>query len=110
MREVGLIPSSTGQPGGKDTGQSVSHYIEEGGRFDKACTAYLATAPAILYHDRAGDGEAAATRKKKAASKTRYTCPGCQQNAWAKPDAKLICGKCEEAMEAAEPEQDEDES
>ena len=42
MREVGLIPSDTGQPGGKETGQKVSHTIEPGGRFERACTAYLA--------------------------------------------------------------------
>ena len=35
-------------------------------------------------------------RKKKAASKTRYACPGCGWNAWAKPDALLICGECYE--------------
>jgi hypothetical protein len=30
-------------------------------------------------------------RRKKAARKTRYTCPGCATNAWAKPgDAKLL--------------------
>ncbi len=57
MREVGLIPSDTGKPGGKDTGQKVSDYLEEGGRFERACTAFLATNAAILYHDRAGDGE-----------------------------------------------------
>lgn len=109
MREVGLIPSSTGQPGGKDVGQRVSHYIEEGGRFDRACAAYLATAPAILYHDRAGDGDTAVTRKKKAASKTKYTCPGCEFNAWAKPDANLWCGDCQEPMEAEEmPDQGEE--
>jgi predicted SprT family Zn-dependent metalloprotease len=107
MREIGLIPTDTGQPGGRDTGQKVTHIIEDGGRFDKACTAYLATAPAILYHDRAGDGEAA-TRKKKAASKTKYTCPVCEMNAWAKPDARLICGDCSEEMEAEELEQGED--
>ena len=43
MREIGLIPTDTGQPGGKDTGQKVTHNIEEGGRFDQACTAFLAT-------------------------------------------------------------------
>jgi len=100
MREVGLIPTADGQPGGKETGQSMTHLIEEGGRFDRACAAYLATAPAILYHDRAGDGDAAAIRKKKAASKTKYTCPACELNAWAKPDAHLVCGDCGEAMEA----------
>jgi len=27
-------------------------------------------------------------------SKTKFTCPKCGQNAWAKPDATLICGVC----------------
>jgi hypothetical protein len=97
MREIGLIPSDTGQPGGKDTGEKVSHYIDQAGRFAKVCAAYLATGAAILYHDRAGEGDA---RKKKAASKTKYTCPVCDLNAWAKPDAHLVCGDCGEAMEA----------
>jgi predicted SprT family Zn-dependent metalloprotease len=97
MREIGLIPTDTGQPGGKETGQSMTHTIAEGGHFAQACAAFLATGAAILYHDRAGDGE---TRKKKAASKTRYTCPACRTNAWAKPNTKLICGDCEEPMQA----------
>ena len=33
---------------------------------------------------------------KKAASKTKYTCPNCEQNARAKPGAALICGVCYE--------------
>ena len=33
-------------------------------------------------------------RKKKAASKTKYTCPTCGANTWAKPETKLICGVC----------------
>jgi len=32
--------------------------------------------------------------KAKKASKTKFTCPECGQNAWAKPDAALICGDC----------------
>jgi predicted SprT family Zn-dependent metalloprotease len=35
MVEIGLIPSHTGEPGGKQTGQRVSHHIEEGGLFDQ---------------------------------------------------------------------------
>jgi predicted SprT family Zn-dependent metalloprotease len=93
MRSVGLIPSDTGEPGGKETGQKMGHYIEDGGPFEKACAALLATNAAILYHDRAGEDSAA--RRKKAASKTKYTCPGCDLNAWAKPDAHLVCGECE---------------
>ena len=36
MKEIGLQPSSTGEPGGKETGQTVSHYIIPGGRYAKA--------------------------------------------------------------------------
>lgn len=103
MREIGLIPSDTAEPSGKDTGQKVSHYIEPGGRFEKACAAHLASTAAILYHDRAGDEQAAKTRKTKAASKTKYTCPTCGVNAWAKPEVNLICGDCHETMEAEQP-------
>jgi len=35
MKSVGLIPSSTGEPGGKETGQKMSHYPEEGGLFER---------------------------------------------------------------------------
>ncbi len=27
MKEIGLQPTTTGEPGGKETGQSVTHYI-----------------------------------------------------------------------------------
>ncbi len=105
MREVGLIPVSIDQPG-KEVGQKVTHTIEQHGRFDQVCTAWLHTSTPILYHDLAGEGDA--TRKKKAASKTKFTCPACEQNAWAKPGAHLICGDCSEEMEAEQPEDGED--
>ena len=37
--------------------------------------------------------------RRKAASKTKYTCPDCEQNAWARPSANLVCGDCEVQME-----------
>lgn len=36
MKEIGLYPSDTGKPGGKETGCRVGHYILEGERFDTA--------------------------------------------------------------------------
>jgi hypothetical protein len=108
MRAVGLIPTDSGEPGGKVTGQRVTHFIEQGGNFERVCTAWLHTSQAILYHDRAGDEGARKTRKTKAASKTKYTCPACELNAWAKPDAHLICGDCSEEMEAEETDEGED--
>jgi hypothetical protein len=44
MREIGLQPSSTGEPGGMETGQTVSHYIIPGGR--------LAQLPDAFYTNR----------------------------------------------------------
>ena len=35
MREIGLQPSSTGEPGGRETGQSMTHYILPDGRYTK---------------------------------------------------------------------------
>jgi hypothetical protein len=53
-----------------------------------------------------GDADAA-KRKKKAASETKYTCPSCSVNAWAKPYTTLICGDCREEMLADEPGDDD---
>ena len=36
MKEIGLQPSTTGEPGGKETGQSVTHYILPGGPYATA--------------------------------------------------------------------------
>ena len=97
MHEIGLIPSATGQEGDKETGQKMTHYIEEHGRFDLAVQTFLTNHQAILYSDQATDTDK--TRKKKAASKTKYTCPSCGLNAWAKPDAPLVCGDCLKPMQ-----------
>jgi predicted SprT family Zn-dependent metalloprotease len=90
MMEIGLHPSSTGEPGGKQTGPKVSHYVVEGGPFAQAFARLKAAGFELRWQSRADDRE----RQKKAASKTKYTCPNCEQNAWAKPDASLICGAC----------------
>jgi hypothetical protein len=90
MREIGLQPSSTAEPGGKETGQKVSHYIIPGGRYAQAY-AKLAERGFQLHWQSAA--ESGVDRAKKA-SKTKYTCPICGQNAWAKPEALLICGVC----------------
>jgi predicted SprT family Zn-dependent metalloprotease len=108
MKAVGLIPSDTGAPGGKEIGQKVTHYIEAGGPFERACAELVKKGFNPLYVElwtEAGEK----TRKKKAASKTRYTCPQCQTNAWAKPDVKLICGECDERMLAEGDDGDSDE-
>jgi predicted SprT family Zn-dependent metalloprotease len=105
MKEIGLHPSSTGAPGGKETGQHVSHYVIAGGAFAVAFAKLQASGFTLRWQSRTDDDP---QRKAKTASKTKYTCPECGQNAWAKPGAMLICGVCYEeseeirAMEEAE--------
>jgi Zn finger protein HypA/HybF involved in hydrogenase expression len=45
---------------------------------------------------------AQAGKGAKERSKTKYSCPSCGQNAWAKPDSVLVCGECMDPMEAEE--------
>jgi predicted SprT family Zn-dependent metalloprotease len=104
MKEIGLQPSTTGAPGGKETGQSVTHYIVAGGRYARAYAKLKASGFQLHWQSAPQDAQA----KAKKASKTKFTCPECGQNAWAKPDALLICGNCYDDSEfllmLAEPE------
>ena len=86
MEVIGLIPSNTGLPGGKQTGQQMTHYTQDGGSFDLKCSALLADGFTIPWHARTENPLAA----KKRASKTKYTCPSCGTNAWAKPETAII--------------------
>jgi predicted SprT family Zn-dependent metalloprotease len=104
MKEIGLQPTDCDGKG-REVGQKITHKIVEDGPFARACARFLHTHQAVLFHDRWSDEEQAKA-KKKAKSKTKYVCPGCAQNAWAKPGASLMCGDCEERMEAEEPEED----
>jgi hypothetical protein len=101
MTELGLTPTDDGTPNGKTTGQRMHHMVVPNGPFAKACAAFFQNHHPTLYHDRLADEEAK-TRKRKAASKTKYTCSSCGANAWAKPDTNLWCGDCEEPMEPAD--------
>lgn len=101
MHEVGLTPTDTGAPGGKETGQKMTHIITADGRFAHACARVIAEHPALLYSDRASDDDSQKARKKSA-SKSKYTCSGCGLNAWAKPEAALWCGTCQQPMTAEE--------
>jgi hypothetical protein len=96
MIEVGLMPSDTGAEGGKQTGQRMTHDMIEGGGFDHATEELLATNFRLNWQSAAAGGRI----RPKGKNKVRYTCPSGGQNAWAKPEASLVCGACEETMEA----------
>ena len=91
MKEIGLQPTTTGGPDGKETGQSVTHFVIKGGPYARAYAELKKKGLKLRWESPAG---LAAEGKAKSESKTKFTCPQCEQNAWAKPDAVLICGSC----------------
>lgn len=113
MKRVGLTPSTTGRPGGKETGHSVSHYVTPRGAYADAFRDWsdqglrlewagsiqqLPAEPAEGDDNSEDEGETRAEKSRK--SKTKFTCPDCQQNAWAKPTANIVCGDCLKRMES----------
>ena len=81
-----LMPSDTGAPGGKRTGQRVTHYVAADGPFARAFAARKFVVP---YYDRVGESDV--TRKKR---KVAYTCPSCDDKVWGKSEVQPHCGKC----------------
>jgi hypothetical protein len=114
MEQVGLIPSDTGQPGGKKTGQSMTHYIAENGKyetvFSKLPESYLLPFTSVegdligrLVNGMNGSDPKAKNpiSSKKAnlirpgRKKTKYSCPSCKANVWGKPKLEIRCVACE---------------
>jgi len=95
MKAIGLYPSNTGAPGGKETGQKMTHYIIDGGAFDIALAKLIEDGFKLGWQSATDvDGGSSGKGGGKKTSKVKYTCPQCEANAWAKPKAKLVCGEC----------------
>jgi predicted SprT family Zn-dependent metalloprotease len=96
MERIGLMPSDTGAPGGKRTGQQMTHYIIEGGPFEGACMALVAKGFRLSWTDLAGDARPGG----KSGSRTKYACPSCSAAVWGKDGLRLGCMDCEAELEA----------
>lgn len=86
MTAIGLLPSATGLPGGRATGQGIRHYIETGGRFERAFrempVAYLwPFRPAAIEDGKSGGYSV----------KVMYRCVGCGSKVWGKGGLGLVC-------------------
>ncbi|MDG2450892.1 MAG: hypothetical protein P8M34_14685 [Saprospiraceae bacterium] len=109
MIDVGLMPSSTGRPGGKTKGQNMSDYPIENGVFLKALDnmpdsyklPFISIEGEKKYQaQNLGTGTAtsvsdAPEAPPKPKNKVKYTCPSCAANCWGKPELNLVCGDCE---------------
>lgn len=96
MVEIGLTPTSTGKPGGKPTGQRMTHLIELDGRFTSA---FAKLPKEALLPWVSGDvlEEKEPTPKQRRATNFKYICTGCSTRIWAKtPGLQAFCGNCGE--------------
>lgn len=112
MIAIGLHPSDTGAPGGKHTGERMTHYIVAGGRFHTVATALIASGFTLSWGDyvlptEEGDGgpvvgPAGARKRMTAASsgRVRFQCPKCKSRAWGKPSLRVACADCRQLMQA----------
>jgi len=107
MEEIGLMPSNTGQPGGKKTGQGMTHYIIQNGLFVNAFNRlaekqikYVSPSKYGLTQDVSATAGTANKTAEAKALKTKYSCP-CGNNVWGKPALSIICAACDEAFEQA---------
>jgi hypothetical protein len=89
MEEVGLIPSDTGQPGGKKTGQRMTHYVDPDGLFQQAFN-QLKNKALKYTPQRATEDDRKTVRR---AAKTKYECP-CGNKVWGKAELHLVCVDC----------------
>lgn len=91
MKRIGLHPSESGAPGGKETGRRVSHYVIEGGPFERVVGGLPVTLDWV--------GLLPNKRKKKAREpKTTYCCPSCEAKVRGVVGLSIQCMECEEQM------------
>jgi hypothetical protein len=107
MVEVGLIPTDTGELGGKMTGKAMTHIIAEGGKFAQIGADMIKAGRFHLtWADVAGrptvepKGQEPKLATKGATkgqpiqvpgTRGKFTCPSCGANAWGKPSLRLTC-------------------
>lgn len=114
MIEVGLMPTDTGKPGGKTTGQRMGDYPIANGPFARLAAEMFANGYRVSWFDRqkpkprkaasasaGADGEGAgdaSSGRTKSGQRRKFTCPSCKANAYGKSSLTLICGGCDERM------------
>lgn len=107
MQQIGLMPSHTGKPGGRTTGEQMSDYIVEGHQFDKACKNLLTKNFTLSWLDRFPafkpdkiDGKLKnilkfSEPKVNKSNRVKYGCKGCGMQLWGKPKLKILCGEAD---------------
>jgi hypothetical protein len=100
MEAVGLIPSNTGKPDGRQTGYQMTHYVKEGGLFERATDHLLSQGFHLTWgHGCKGanaSGDPDDTQEpKQNKGKVKLACPEahCDLRVWGKATAHVLCGE-----------------
>lgn len=96
MEKIGLMPSSTGEKGGRRTGVKVSHWIIPNGKFEICCKEFLQDKKINWQNVRINES-AKQTRSHK--SKLKYKCPDCEKSVLSKDEIRVMCMSCDREME-----------
>jgi predicted SprT family Zn-dependent metalloprotease len=99
MTAIGLTPTHNGNPGGRRTGQRMTHLIDDEGPFMTACNQLLASGFHVTFVETSLDREnAERVRRMKNESHTRFVCPNCGAQVRGKPATQVDCRPCDEPM------------
>jgi len=123
MESIGLIPSDTGKPGGKRTGDKMADYAAENGLFlkvvkrlmvdefnipwaDRRAPAAMALMPtgsgALAAGAEGAEGAEAPAPTSRGKTKYSHRCSEDALNLWGKPGLAIMCGTCGGRYEPAE--------
>jgi len=111
MKEIGLYPSTTGEPGGKETGDRVHHYIVPDSPFTRGCSKLTNKGFTLPWKERMEPqgsekqaSEESLPKEAKSGRRVKYTCPAEDHlNAWAKPGVmSLMCADHQVALKPEE--------
>lgn len=121
MMQIGLIPSDTGEAGGKKTGQKMADYPLPNGKFMEVCKCLVNSGFWLDWVDRDFSANMVSHRSMPKGStdklnlplrnyfpalnplvkagreekkKIRYSCPKCEMRVWGKPDLWIKCMSC----------------
>lgn len=102
MESIGLMPSSTGQPGGKKTGYKVSDYPIENSAFSRACIQFARQGFKIPFFDIYGDKPSEFVRQSSDATATQIVSADVMQEIFSEelPVAPDVSDLGEEVVES----------
>ena len=107
MKRIGLYPSHTAEPGGRETGDQMQHYVIAGGIFERAAADLMTSGFEIAWRDArpprrdsfgGSEGGEDAEPAPKSGKRQKYQCPICELAAWSRHGAALKCGDHDAAL------------